>query len=81
VEVQFFGKPYTEAFSDAARRIGLLSNRLAMVGDTLHTDVLGGAAAGMGTVLVTRHGLFAGREVEPFIGVSGIRPDMIIETT
>ena len=79
--VHFFGKPYPEAFNDAANRIGLPLDRLAMVGDTLHTDVLGGAAAGMGTVLVTRHGLFAGRDVEPFICASGIRPDVIVETT
>ena len=32
--------------------MGLPPERLAMVGDTLHTDVLGGRAAGMGAVLV-----------------------------
>lgn len=80
-EAHFFGKPYADAFDDVVHRIGLPADRLAMVGDTLHTDVLGGAAAGMGTVLVTQHGLFAGREVEPFIGASGIRPEVIVETT
>jgi ribonucleotide monophosphatase NagD (HAD superfamily) len=52
-----------------------------MVGDTLHTDVLGGAAAGCRTVLVTDHGLFAGRDTVPFIAASGIVPDFIVKTT
>ena len=52
-----------------------------MVGDTLHTDVLGGAASGMGTVLITAHGLFTGRDTAPFIAASGIIPDAIVTTT
>ncbi|GIS17855.1 MAG: hypothetical protein CM15mP119_2590 [Alphaproteobacteria bacterium] len=28
-----------------------------MVGDSLHTDILGGAAAGLGTILITNYGL------------------------
>jgi glycerol 3-phosphatase-2 len=47
--------------------------RLAMVGDTLHTDVLGGAAAGCRSVLVTDHGLFAGLDAAPFIADVGDR--------
>jgi predicted HAD superfamily phosphohydrolase YqeG len=52
-----------------------------MVGDTLHTDVLGGRAAGMGTILVTDHGLFAGLDIARFIGRSGIVPDSIVRST
>jgi ribonucleotide monophosphatase NagD (HAD superfamily) len=52
-----------------------------MVGDSLHTDVLGGRAAGMGSVLVAEHGLFAGRDVSAYIAASGIRPDAIVTTT
>lgn len=80
-EVHWFGKPFAEAFEDAAARTGLAPARLAMVGDTLHTDILGGKAAGMGGVLIADHGLFAGREVEPFIARSGIVPDLIAATT
>jgi HAD superfamily hydrolase (TIGR01450 family) len=77
-----FGKPFGEALGDALARLGGLPRaRVAMVGDTLHTDVLGGAAAGMGTVLVTAHGLFAGQEVAPFVARSGIVPDHIVTTT
>ncbi len=78
----FFGKPYRNAFETAlARLAGVPRDRIAMVGDTLHTDVLGGAAAGIGTVLITDHGLFRGHDVGPYIDQSGIRPDWIIATT
>lgn len=79
---QWFGKPFPEAYSDAKARLpGIPAHRIAMVGDTLHTDVLGGAAAGMGTILITDHGLFRGHDVTPYIAQSGIRPDVIIRTT
>lgn len=75
------GKPFPAAYLEAAARTDLAPQRLAMVGDTLHTDILGGRAAGMGTVLITAHGLFAGRDTAPFIAASGIVPDAVITTT
>jgi HAD superfamily hydrolase (TIGR01450 family) len=81
VTLHWFGKPFPDAFADAIARTGLAPGQLAMVGDTLHTDVLGGAAAGCGAVLVADHGLFAGRDVAPFIAASGIVPDVIVPTT
>ena len=80
-EVHWFGKPFPDAFAEGIVRTGLPAARLAMVGDTLHTDVLGGAAAGCQTVLVTDHGLFAGRDTAPYILASGITPDFIVRTT
>ncbi len=80
-EVHWFGKPFADAYGDVLARMGLPAHRLAMVGDTLHTDVLGGRAAGMGTVLITGHGLFRGHDVAPLIASSGIRPDIIAPTT
>ncbi|NNU80147.1 TIGR01459 family HAD-type hydrolase [Halovulum dunhuangense] len=78
----FFGKPYPDAFEDAVARLGGIPRaRIAMVGDTLHTDILGGAAAGLGTVLVAAHGLFAGRDVMDYVRRSGIVPDDIVKTT
>jgi HAD superfamily hydrolase (TIGR01459 family) len=79
--VRFFGKPFAEAFAAAAGRAGLPPGRLAMVGDTLHTDVLGGCAAGLGTVLVANHGLFAGRDVIGYVRRAGIVPDAVVATT
>jgi glycerol-1-phosphatase len=75
------GKPFPDAHLAAAARTGIAPHRLAMVGDTLHTDTLGGRASGMGTVLITAHGLFAGRDTAPFIAASGIVPDAIVTTT
>jgi HAD superfamily hydrolase (TIGR01459 family) len=78
----WYGKPFRDAFVEAALRLGNPpAHRIAMVGDTLHTDVLGGRAAGMGTVLIAAHGLFAGRDVTPYITRSGIRPEVIATTT
>ncbi|MEO0991009.1 MAG: TIGR01459 family HAD-type hydrolase [Pseudomonadota bacterium] len=77
----FFGKPFGDAFADAKALLsGIPSERIAMVGDTLHTDILGGAAAGMRTVLVKDHGLFAGLDAEAYVARSGIRPDFMTAT-
>lgn len=74
----FFGKPYANAFEDALALLpGVPRERIAMVGDTLHTDILGGCAAGLKTVLVTDHGLFAGLPFENFVTASGIVPDFV----
>ncbi|MFA7433942.1 MAG: HAD hydrolase-like protein [Gemmobacter sp.] len=82
VTPEFHGKPYGGALEAALARLGgLPRERVAMVGDTLHTDVLGGRAAGLGTVLIARHGLFAGLDPAPFIAASGIVPDVVAETT
>lgn len=77
VGVEFHGKPFARAFEVALDRLGLPAHRVAMVGDSLHTDVLGGRAAGCRTVLVTGHGLFAGVDPAPFIAATGIAPDFI----
>jgi len=79
--VHWYGKPFPEAFTEAMRRAGLPAGRMAMVGDTLHTDVLGGKAAGLGAVLVADHGLFARQDVRPYCESSGIMPDVIVSTT
>lgn len=78
----FFGKPFGNVFDLALSKIdpAIPRTRIAMVGDTLHTDVLGGAAIGAKTVLVTDHGLFAGRDVQPFIDQSEIVPDWIVRS-
>ncbi|MCF3932424.1 HAD family hydrolase [Acuticoccus sp. M5D2P5] len=84
VAAEFFGKPFGNAFDAVIERLGPDApppHRMAMVGDTLHTDILGGRAAGFGTILITDHGIFAGQEVDPYIDASGIVPHHIVETT
>lgn len=79
---EFFGKPFDNAFAMIRETISDMDpHRIAMVGDTLHTDILGGAQAGWRTVLVTDHGLLKGMDVEAAILRSGIRPDFIVPTT
>lgn len=81
VPVEFFGKPHGGALAAALDRLALPANRVAMVGDTLHTDVLGGRAAGCFTVLVAGHGFFAGSDPHPFIRATGLTPDFIADVT
>lgn len=45
-------KPMPRAFKKATRRMGLLPEQVAMVGDQLFTDVLGGNLVGMFTIMV-----------------------------
>lgn len=81
VPVEFHGKPYPDAFAAALEALDLPAGRVAMVGDTLHTDILGGRAAGCATVLVTGHGFFKGVDPDGFIEATGIVPDYIADET
>ena len=79
LQPHLFGKPFGNIFDLALTRFPKDDpSRIAMVGDTLHTDVLGGAARGFKTVLVTDHGLFAGRDYDAYIRQTSIVPDYII---
>lgn len=81
VRCERFGKPFAPAFELALSRLGLAAarrERVAMVGDGLHTDILGGLAAGLGTILVTDHGLLRGLDWEARAARAGIVPDHVI---
>ena len=49
-----------------------------MVGDSLHTDVLGASAAGLQSVLLTDYCLFRDGGAEAMIRRCGIAPDWMI---
>ncbi|MDL2273380.1 YqeG family HAD IIIA-type phosphatase [Oscillospiraceae bacterium OttesenSCG-928-G22] len=51
-------KPAAEGFFACARDMGLPPERIAVIGDQIFTDVLGGNRARMRTVLVTPRGLY-----------------------
>lgn len=75
----FFGKPFPNIYDLAVERLGgLPPERALMIGDTLHTDVLGGAAYGLRTLLLERNGLFAGHDTTSFIQRSGIPPNFVL---
>jgi HAD superfamily hydrolase (TIGR01450 family) len=74
--VSFFGKPFRDVYALVEATLpGIPRDRIAMCGDTLHTDIMGAAAFGWRTVLVTADGLFAGRDSRDYCERSGIRPD------
>lgn len=79
VSLHFFGKPFANIFQLACQGLEATPRRrILMVGDTLHTDILGGAAYGIKTALVTGHGLFAKQDITPYITQSGIVPDYMM---
>ncbi len=79
-EVRFFGKPFADVYELTQKTLKhTRPDRIAMCGDTLHTDILGATAVGWLTVLVTRDGLFAGTDVDRFVNASKIYPSWQLE--
>ncbi|MGI9477300.1 MAG: HAD-IIA family hydrolase [Hyphomicrobiaceae bacterium] len=80
IEPVFFGKPFSNAFDAVKARIksDIAPHRIAMIGDTLHTDILGGAAAGWRTILVTDDGLMKDLDFIACIERSSIVPNYIV---
>jgi glycerol-1-phosphatase len=75
----FCGKPFGNIFDLALARLGdVRRHRILMVGDSLHTDVIGGAAAGIQTALVTSFGLFRTCDVNLLMHRSGIVPNWVL---
>ncbi|WP_290891971.1 HAD hydrolase-like protein [Hoeflea sp.] len=77
----FYGKPFPAIFDIVRTRIrpGVPDDRVVMVGDTLHTDILGGGAAGFRTALIKGYGFFDGADPSAAIEKSGIVPDFILD--
>lgn len=76
------GKPFPALFSMARHRFPHVPpERFLMVGDTLDTDILGGAAQGFRTCLALS-GVYAGAEetLETLCTTRGIRPDFVISS-
>jgi len=73
----FFGKPFDNAFDMALATLPpeIPRNRVFMVGDSPHTDILGGNAAGLKSVLLTPYGFLTGQDVEQVLEQCEIRPD------
>ncbi|SDH99414.1 HAD-IIA family hydrolase [Alloyangia pacifica] len=76
----FLGKPFAEIYTLALSQIApqIAPGRVLMVGDTLHTDILGGRQMGFATSLVTGHGALLGLDPAEAIRRSGIVPDFVI---
>ncbi|WP_299818968.1 HAD hydrolase-like protein [uncultured Jannaschia sp.] len=76
----FFGKPFAGIYDLLLGRLATppAPERVLMVGDTLHTDILGGRQMGFATTLVTGHGALVGLDVEEVIRRANIVPDFVI---
>jgi HAD superfamily hydrolase (TIGR01450 family) len=78
------GKPFENVFSYALnlaqKRWGVKAEEIMMVGDTLHTDILGANALGFQSALVEGYGFFKGLDTLPFMDKSGIFPDFRISS-
>lgn len=77
----FFGKPFTNIFDLVFQRLDPATprDRIVMVGDSLHTDILGAQAAGIASALIAGYGFFAGHDAPDAITRTGISPDFILE--
>ena len=75
-----FGKPDTQmfnyAFEDISREGGFTREEVLMVGDTLHTDILGGNKFGIATALVLSVNTHL-KDAANWISSTGIIPDYI----
>ncbi len=77
---KLFGKPDLSIFSTAMQRYGITDpGRVLMVGDTLHTDILGGNAMGCKTLLL-QCGIYQNQDINQVIAQTGIRPCYISPT-
>jgi 4-nitrophenyl phosphatase len=68
------GKPETAIFDLALARMGVGKEGVAVIGDRLETDILGGRRAGLSTILVLS-GATSRQELEN----SSIKPDLVFE--
>ncbi|GFE63184.1 HAD-IIA family hydrolase [Litoreibacter roseus] len=77
---EFFGKPFANIFDLAFARVGDVDRaRVVMVGDSLHTDILGAQTAGIASALIADYGFFAGHDAARAAADAGITPDFILD--
>lgn len=77
---RFFGKPFDRIYDLAMARLGpgFARDRMLMVGDSLHTDILGAQTAGIASALIADYGFFAGHDIECAIAQANIHPTYIV---
>nr|WP_240989370.1 HAD-IIA family hydrolase [Salipiger mangrovisoli] len=78
----FLGKPFADIYALTLAQLAprLAPERVLMVGDTLHTDILGGRHMGFASALVTEHGALVGLDPAQAIARSGIVPDFVLRS-
>ncbi|MBB4284852.1 HAD-IIA family hydrolase [Roseospira goensis] len=77
VSVHFLGKPFPDLYALLKARLpGVAPDRVLMVGDSPHTDILGARGAGLRCLLV-ESGLLHGQDTARRLAESGLWPDFI----
>jgi len=80
LDVEFHGKPFKGAFDLAAQSLRSIDpKRIALCGDSLHTDILGANAMGWHSVLVCQDGLFKDLDVKTLIAEANIPPTWTLD--
>ncbi|GAA0588333.1 HAD-IIA family hydrolase [Caenispirillum bisanense] len=78
-EVTFLGKPFRAVYDLVAQRFpDVPRDRMLMVGDSPHTDVLGARGAGM-KVLLVEYGFLQGQDSLARCAEAGLLPDYVAE--
>ena len=74
-----FAPAYELAFAALEKKAGtsLDKAKVGMVGDSLHTDILGAKSFGLHAILLSGYGLMAGRDIAQETASAGIYPDMV----
>lgn len=79
-QAHFVGKPFPLVFEYAIKKAknlwGVEKEEIMMVGDTLHTDILGANSIGLKSALIEGYGFFHGANPLPYMEKSGIYPDV-----
>lgn len=77
------GKPFATAYEIAFAALEKKAGRsldkacVGMVGDSLHTDILGAKSFGLQAILLSSYGLLAGRDIASETERAAIYPDMV----
>lgn len=77
---RLYGKPFPEIFHVLFERLppNTDKKRILMLGDTLHTDILGALNIGISSALILNHGFLKGLNAEHYMLESGIYPDYVL---
>ena len=79
VAPEFYGKPFRNIYDLVFSKVGSVDlTRVIMVGDTLHTDILGAHTAAVASALISEYGFFAGNNPASAIAASGISPTYVL---
>lgn len=80
LDLTYFGKPFSNIFEVALDKANYKNhlNKVLMIGDTLHTDILGAKAMGFHAMLVTGFGACKGLDLPKAFPFTGIYPDYVL---